>query len=203
MVWFILIWMTDSLSAVKYPIKDFPKEEFNGNSFFSNKHSGTFGCNIRILMNSIFCAGSFRSKTVSMEGHQIVMAVYGKFPYTDDEAFSAISKIIIEERKFWADPGSRYFFMMAISTDDKGNSGGTGYYNPFSIFPSSDVQLTNGILQTISHEYFHNRIGSGLKNPNPDETYKWFSEGFTDYYSLKLLNKTGVLSKADFISIGG
>lgn len=134
-----------------------------------------------------------------MEGHQIVMAVYGKFPYTDDDAFSSISKIIIEERKFWSDPGSNYFFTLAISTDDKGNYGGTGYYNSFCIFPSSDVQLTNGISQTISHEYFHNWIGSGLKNPNPDEAYKWFSEGFTDYYSLKLLNKIGVLSKADFI----
>jgi predicted metalloprotease with PDZ domain len=128
------------------------------------------------------------------------MAIYGKFSYTNEEAFSSISKIIMAERKFWSDPGSNYFFTLIMPTDDKGNYGGTAHFNSFSLFQSSDVQLNNGILQTISHEYFHNWIGSsGLKNPNPDEAYKWFSEGFTDYYSLKLLNKTGGITNADFI----
>jgi predicted metalloprotease with PDZ domain len=182
----------------KITYQGFAKEEFKGNSFFSNQRSGTFMSSIRELRNSFFCAGNFRSKTVIRQGHQIVMAVYGKFPYADEEAFSAVSKIILEERKFWADQGPRYYFTLTMSTDDKGSNGGTAHYNSFCLFQSGDLRLA-AVLQTISHEYFHNWIGSGLRNPDPDEAYKWFSEGFTDYYSLKLLHQSGGLRDTDFV----
>jgi predicted metalloprotease with PDZ domain len=183
----------------KISYKGFDKKIFLGNSLFSNKEKGSYKISLNDLVNSIFCAGDFRTRTISEGGKKITVAITGEFEHTDEEVFSSVGKIILGECKFWNDKESAYFFTLFMPTDDKGNSGGTAYYNSFAIFQSPDVKLADGILQTISHEYLHKWLGTTLMNPGPDESHKWFSEGFTDYYSLKILYTIGILSKDDYL----
>jgi predicted metalloprotease with PDZ domain len=70
------------------------------------------------------------------------------------------------------------------------------------MFQSTNLRIEQGFIPLISHEYFHTWIGGdqGLKMPAPDEIYKWFSEGFTDYYSFKLVKLMGTISNEDFLS---
>lgn len=177
----------------------FSKDDFIGNSFFANKKNGQLIVSLSNLLNSIFCAGDFRSKTIKIKGHQIVVALTGKPAFTDKEAFSSISRIILAERRFWNDAGPDYYFTTFLPLYDQGNTGGTAYYHAFSLFQSTDQGLSENLLPMIAHEYFHNWLGLGLKMPEPDEPYKWFSEGFTEYYSYKILWQTGIISKEDFL----
>jgi len=180
--------------------KRFNKDEFIGNSFYANKRDGRFTVSLSDLRNSIFCAGKFRSKTINLNGHQLVIALTGTPAFTDDKAFSSISRIILAERHFWNDAGPNYYFITFLPLYDQGNTGGTAYYHAFSLFQSAGLGIYGNLLPMIAHEYFHNWLGLGLKMPEPDEPYKWFSEGFTEYYSYKVLWQTGVFSKADFLS---
>ena len=178
--------------------KGFVKDDFIGNSFFSNKKEGSFTVSQDDLLNSIFCAGKFRSKTTIVNGHQLVVALTGKPAFSDKAVFSSIVKIILAERRFWNDAGPDYYLTIFLPLYDQGNTGGTAHYHAFSLFQSADLGLTGNLLPMIAHEYFHNWLGLGLKMPAPDEPYKWFSEGFTEYYSYRILYETGIISEKDF-----
>lgn len=178
----------------------FNKADFAGNSFYANKKDGGFTVSLGNLLNSIFCGGKFRSKTINIKGHQIIVALTGKPAFTDEEAFSSIARIILAERHFWNDAGPDYYLTTFLPLYDQGNTGGTAYYHAFSLFQSADEGISGNLLPMIAHEYFHNWLGLGLKMPEPDEPYKWFSEGFTEYYSYKVLLQTDIISQEEFLT---
>lgn len=172
----------------------FPEGSFVGNSFFSNAPHQSFATTLGNLRNGLFCVGDFRFKEVNFPNGRMIIAVTGKFTFDDDRLFSTVSSIIPAERQFWNDPGTPYFFTLLLPLYDRGSTGGTAHYNSFALYESTNLKMEQGLIETISHEYFHNWLGQGLKMPMPEEIYKWFQEGFTDYYSHKILLTTGVWS---------
>ncbi|SEA47354.1 Predicted metalloprotease, contains C-terminal PDZ domain [Arachidicoccus rhizosphaerae] len=177
----------------------FSKDDFFGNSFYANATDGKFTVSQESLLNAVFCAGKLRSRTTKVAGHQIVVALTGKLAFSDDTAFSSITNIIQAERRFWNEKGPEYYFTLFLPLYDQGNTGGTAHYHAFSLFQSVGLDLKSNLLPMIAHEYFHNWLGLGLKMPEPDEPYKWFSEGFTEYYSFKILFQSGLISKDEFL----
>jgi predicted metalloprotease with PDZ domain len=177
----------------------FSGDEFTGNSFFAGSKTKHFHTTLRNLLNSVFCSGSFRTKLVMLKGRKIAVAVAGKFKFTDDALFNSITRIIQVERQFWKTDGSKYFFVALLQMDDHGNNGGADHFQSFVLFQSPDLPMNEGFLPLISHEYFHNWIGTMLQMPQPSEKYKWFSEGFTDYYSLKLLLNSGLITSESYL----
>jgi len=184
--------------SCKLLYEGFAAGDFLGNSLFADKNSWEGTISLDELMNSIFCGGNFRHKTISLGRQKLTVAVCGQFTFSDETFYAAVEKIVMGERQFWNDAGPPYYFTLLMPTGDQESYGGTAYTNSFSIFQSPDVKLTGGTLQTISHEYFHSWLGRGLKMPAPQESYKWLSEGFTDYYSMKILFNAGIISKADY-----
>jgi len=184
----------------KISYKGFSSDDFIGNSFFSNDSTARFKTTLGNLRNGVFCGGKFRSKEIQLSNQKIVVAITGQYAFTDEDAYTNISKIMISEREFWKDKSAPYFFTVLLATKSPGNSGGTAHYNSFCLFQSSNIKLTEGVLYTMSHEYFHTWLGQGLKMPQPNELYKWFSEGFTDYYAYKMQYVTGLLSQSDFLN---
>ena len=51
-----------------------------------------------------------------------------------------------------------------------------------------------------NHELLHRWIGRTIINENEVEQY-WFSEGFTDYYTYKLMLRSGSIDAAEFVNI--
>jgi predicted metalloprotease with PDZ domain len=51
---------------------------------------------------------------------------------------------------------------------------------------------------TVAHELFHSWNGASLR-PEPYADLQWFSEGFTDYYAIRSLAKTGVVDEPLFL----
>jgi len=178
--------------------KGFSKNDFIGNSYFQGNSQKKFITTLKDLRNSIFCGGNYRHKEFTINKNKIVIALSGNFLFDDEDYFSAVSKIIIAEKKFWSDFSTPYFFTMLLPMEDKGNSGGTAHYNSFSAFQSNNLPLERGLEYIISHEFFHTWIGQGLRMPEPEELYKWFQEGFTDYYAYKNLRNIRLLTENAF-----
>jgi predicted metalloprotease with PDZ domain len=191
----------EKLLTCKISYKGFSSNDFIGNSYFSNDSTARFTTTLRDLRNSVFCGGNFRSKVIPIGNHKIVVAITGQYGFTDEEAYTSLSKIIIGEREFWKDKSVPYFFTVLLATQKPGSTGGTAFYNSFALFQSTNIKLSAGMLYTMSHEYFHTWLGSGLDVPQPFELYQWFSEGFTDYYSYKIQYVTGLLSRSDFLNL--
>jgi len=177
----------------------FPSGAFTGNSFFAGRPSGTFIATLAQLRNAIYCYGQYHDTTVLVHGNPVVIAIHGNFPFTDGQVYNAVSGIITAERDFWQDQQFPYFFISLHAMEGNNSSGGTGHYQSFTMFQSTDMPFTRDLTWLISHENFHTWLGERLKMPEPEELTKWFSEGFTDYYAYKIQKQVGILTAQGFV----
>jgi len=79
---------------------------------------------------------------------------------------------------------------MIPTIQERGSSfQGSGLTNSFAINATNNKYLeVEGLVYLFNHELQHNWIGSLIKNDAEEKQY-WFSEGFTDYYTIKNIAK--------------
>jgi len=98
-----------------------------------------------------------------------------------------LKNTLMAQRKFWNDHSQPYFSVTMIPIFEPNGSSwqGTGLTNSFALAASNNEYLeVQGLVYLLNHELQHNWIGLTIKNDNEEEQY-WFSEGFTDYYTMK------------------
>jgi predicted metalloprotease with PDZ domain len=112
--------------------------------------------------------------------------------YTDEHLFETLKKTISTQREFWQDNNFDYYTVIITPTITQTDS----LYKGQSIRGSSVangflIQSTNtpfnsflDISYIFNHEMMHDWIGGKISMKNGDLN-KWFSEGFTDYYTYK------------------
>ena len=116
--------------------------------------------------------------------------------------------ILAAERKFFG--RSQPWFLVSVRggvpKDPVINlGGGTGLTNSFAMFARADLDA--GSLEhreqfrlVLAHEYFHNWNGLTLRvaqKPGPtgdDASVYWFSEGVTEFYTLRTLRRLGLMT---------
>ena len=120
-----------------------------------------------------------------------------------DDAFA----ILGAERAFFHD--SQPWYLVSVHggarRDPKVNlGGGTGLTHSFAMFAKPDLDF--GVAEerehfrwVLSHEYFHQWNGltlrvASLPGRNDDDytSVYWFSEGFTEFYAMRLLTRAGL-----------
>ena len=68
---------------------------------------------------------------------------------------------------------------------------GMGLYRSFALMAAPGSELTDAFEHLFAHELFHHWNGGVLQAKQPDKLAYWFIEGFTDYYSLRILHESG------------
>ena len=53
------------------------------------------------------------------------------------------------------------------------------------------------LLRLLAHEHFHSWNGQRIALGPPQQDGSWFSEGFTDFYSARLLQRAGLIDDAE------
>jgi len=129
----------------------FPGGAFTGNSFFAGRPSGTFTATLAQLRNAIYCYGGYHDTTVQVHGNPVIIAIHGSFPFTDGLVYNAVTGIITAERDFWQDQQFPYFFISLHAMEGNNSSGGTGHYQSFTMFQSTDMPFTRDLTWRISH----------------------------------------------------
>lgn len=184
----------------------FPKEYTIQNSFGSNEpHQFIEQTSERKFHNAIFMGGDFRVHTIYIHTNKIAFAIRGNWEtFKDSTIITILKQTITTQRTLWKDHSQNYFSISIIPTEqEKGSSfQGTGLTNSFAMSASNNKYLeTQGLVYLFNHELQHNWIGTAIKNDNEEEQY-WFSEGFTEYYTIKNIAKNGIynLDKSYFIN---
>jgi len=156
------------------------------------------GLKIADLNSSIIVGGDFR--VLSVGGVRV--AIRGEWSFTDDALMHEAAEIIAGQRRFWNDAPEPYLVtVLSLVAPQQGwvSLGGTGLDDAFAFFatPSADAA---GITRTLAHEAMHTwipgRIG-GMPQENEALNY-WLSEGFTDFYTGRILVREGVWTPAQF-----
>ena len=165
-----------------------------------NRQSAAATLNDAQLQNCELFGGDFRIQTSSVAGHGISTVVRGQWSADDTQILSFVTRIVADERRFWNDYAFSNFFVTVFPTQEQlGSSGGTSLTNSFAMFFPPGTPFGDDIRHLVAHEQFHTWLpGKLFELMEPEANEYWFSEGFTDYYSYKVLAATGLLSPSHY-----
>lgn len=137
-------------------------------------------------------------------GADIRVATIGDYAFGDPAFVDLALKVIRTQREFWGDHGAPFLIAMAPLAPVSGHTslGGTGRSDAFALTVSQDVPL-DPLRHLLAHEYFHtwNPRQLGEQQEGAAEmTGKWFAEGFTEFYTWRLLLRAGLYTLEDFVA---
>lgn len=134
---------------------------------------------------------------------EIRVAMLGRYGFTDAAFVDMAERVIAAERGFWNEHGEDFTITLAplVAIPGSRSLGGTGRSDGFTILMSDDAPLPP-LRHLLAHEYFHtwnaDRLG-GQQDGAAEMRGKWFAEGFTEYYTWRLLLRSGLYELGDFV----
>ncbi|MBL4604911.1 MAG: hypothetical protein JKY02_04405 [Flavobacteriaceae bacterium] len=182
-------------------------EDFNlVNSFDTNNRKQKItDTNEHYFHSAIFTGGDYRPYILDIKGNKAVLGIRGDWEiFQDSTLVHVLEKTLNVQREFWKDHSQKYFAVTMTPTyQERGSSfQGSGLTNSFATSATNNEYLElKGLVYLFNHELQHNWIGLLIKNDNEEEQY-WFSEGFTDYYTIKNIAKNKIynLDESYFIN---
>ena len=153
------------------------------------------------LAATLLIAGDFRILRRDVAGRVLDVAIRGDWKFSDSAFADATARVVEAQRRFWNDLDFPHFLIALIPNNlDSGSSGGTGLDNAFALHGSRDFSVPGPAFNfLIAHEHLHTWIPHRLGTMGPDEAARyWFSEGFTNYLSHRLLLRTGLWKLEDY-----
>lgn len=182
--------------------KNFPANFKMANSFASDVSRLNIRTRLSSLKHAVYVGGDFRLKEVSVNGKPLVMALKGKWLFSDDEFYNTTKKVVEYQRDFWKDDDFPFFFVVLLpeAFQESGSAGGTALTNSFAMSMTPEMTLKDNVIPLLSHELFHTWNGGKIMQVNPEALRYWFSEGFTVYYSRLLNLRSGLIDLPQYVS---
>lgn len=173
--------------------EDFPENYTLTNSFGNNEVTQVIeNTSEEKFHTAVFVGGDFRVHEMDIKGKKVAFAIRGDWKvFKDSTIVEVLEKTVTAQRNFWKDHTQDYFAVTMIPTiQEKGSSfQGSGLTNSFATNASNNEYLeVEGLVYLFNHELQHNWTGLLIKNDDEEKQY-WFSEGFTDYYTIKNISK--------------
>ena len=156
-----------------------------------------------LMRNAVFLGGDYRLLERKIAGQPLIMAVRGKWPFDDDKFADTTATLVQAHRTFWNDFDFPYYLIALAPNRAQGSSnGGTGLHNTFTMHASDDFNVPGSQFDfLVGHEHLHTWIPDRIGAMGEDESNRyWFSEGFTNYLTHRLLLQSGVWSLPQYAS---
>jgi predicted metalloprotease with PDZ domain len=153
------------------------------------------------LKAGAYLAGEFQMVECHAGQHPIHIALRGNWPFSPDELTALIQQIFTSQRNFWNDNDFPHYLVSVIPIHTKNCTGGIALTNTFSLFLNSNYSkqdFLKRLAKLISHEHFHTWNGHKIWFSEPERSMYWFTEGFTEYYSVKLNYQHGITSQEEY-----
>jgi predicted metalloprotease with PDZ domain len=184
----------DASTPVRVSARGMPR----GWSFASDLEHG--GLTILDASTSVAVGGDFR--IVRGEDRNIRIAIRGQWGFTDADFAAKASRIIGGQRRFWNDEPEPYLItVIELTTPDPGriSVGGTGLGDAFAFFATANAPEST-ITRILAHEGLHTWIPGRIGGMPPEDEASdyWLSEGFTDFYTGRILVREGIWSPTEF-----
>lgn len=159
------------------------------------------------IYESVIVGGDFEIlRPLDRSATDLRLAVRGQeLGFDPQHLVDQLARVMAGQRAFWGDPAEPYLVtILPLTRPNPGwtSINGTALRDSFAYFvtPSPDENI---LMRGAAHETMHTWIPFrvGLPTDGPDEPLGyWISEGFTDFYTNRLLVRTGVWSATDFAS---
>ncbi len=163
------------------------------------------GLTVAGVLNSSTLAGlDVQKRVLDLKDGKLTVVWRGTFDSNLETTFDAFSRIVDFHHSLW-NSGSRDFTVTIVPLLETVGPRwvvGTGLGDGFAIWAASNVPM-DGFEYIFAHELLHewiNQRGKLAEHESLGQAEAWFIEGFTDYYTIKSLFKTGTWSKDQTIN---
>ncbi len=169
------------------------------------------------LLSSLFMAGNLHvHESLTPYGNVRIAMQKTDWNFSTD-AFTDLAKQIIQnEREYFSvskNPDAMPFLVSLVQIApgfDGVSINGTSLHNSFALFVSPKTKLyesdfgnpTTTVAFLLAHEMMHQWIGHELKtSEEPEALGYWFTEGFTDYFTLQLLYQAKLINLDGYVDL--
>lgn len=157
------------------------------------------GLTVERLWSSVMVGGDFR--VLRDPETNIRVAIRGTWSFTDADFMRDVSRIVGGQRAFFGDSASPFLVTVLHlgSPENWISIGGTGLGDAFAVFATPNGP-PDGITRTLAHESIHTWIPAQIGGmPEEGEAISyWLSEGFTDFYTYRLLVRDRIWTPQQF-----
>ena len=149
------------------------------------------------LMNAFYAAGTgWRLHTRRLASGKLHVLVRNLWVFTDEKFADQVARVVDTQRGFWGhEPEADQLFVLTSNRADGVRSAGVRVHRTAVLHAARDFRLDSGSFnELVGHENLHEWIPRRLGGTLPGRAglQTWFSEGFTDYYTHRLLLRSGV-----------
>lgn len=167
--------------------------------------ANTKGRKTEEMFDSVLVGGSDITliERPSPGGGLLRIAIHGKWDFDPKRVADLVEKIEVASASFWHEKGENFFVAMTpLDSHGATVQYGVGLGDAFSLWATRN-QDEESLRHILAHEHQHTwlptRVGGVRVGPDEPLDY-WLSEGFTDFYTLRLLLRSGVYSLDDFVA---
>jgi predicted metalloprotease with PDZ domain len=151
----------------------------------------------REFSSMFFAAGDFRLVALPSATGGMTIAAQGRWPFGDPAFARLVDALSRAETRFWERPAFPRTFVLLLPIDDAGTVAGTAFSAGLFAVSDSAADLKS-LGRLLAHELFHLWNGQRMTAAAHEVQYKWFTEGFTDYYADRIFHGIGQYSDADY-----
>jgi predicted metalloprotease with PDZ domain len=161
------------------------------------------------ILASVWMAGDFVLEQRDIDGRPLWVAVAGReWTFQPADLADLAARIVRAEREFFVDPDHPYYLITLIPVGQAASGsrslGGTGLTSSFSLAMLPDTSLGGdygramNVPALLAHEMFHDWNGHTILPADPEPLCYWFTEGFTDFYTRRLLYRSGLITLDEY-----
>lgn len=145
------------------------------------------------VLESISVGGDFRI----LQAGKLRIAIRGTWAFSDETFLKRLQPIIASHYRFWGDPETSFLVTVLplVSQPNLRSVGGTALRDAFAFLATANAEDAT-LTRTLAHEHLHAWIPPrlGMMPQENDAIDYWFSEGFTEFYTARLLARDGMWS---------
>lgn len=157
---------------------------------------------VATLRDCLMIGGEYRTTSRAIEELTIDFFIHGSYAFSDSQFVSAVERVLSAHNSFFGDyPLTRQTVVLVEGTPN--SSGGTVTPGVIAVYPDPTDSLkgeSSPTLRLISHEHFHVWAEKlRVSDDHAEGYYKWFTEGFADYYADLTLYRTQLADDSAFV----
>ncbi len=151
----------------------------------------------REFAGASFAAGDFRLVGTTGGAAPLTIEAQGQWRFTDPAVAQLVGALWRAESRFWGGPAFDHAFVLLLPSATSGAVAGTAFTAGFVAASDSTADLTD-LGRLLAHELFHLWNGQRMAATEVEARYKWFTEGFTDYYADRFFHQLGQYSDSTY-----
>ena len=146
--------------------------------------------------------GAVRAYRSTIAGGAFTILIRGHLSIDDSALVHGVRRVVDAERGFWRTP-SPPNYLVSIGVAPRGSFGGQQLANTFVANIDSTRPMDDKVLGLFAHELMHEWIGGGVLHASPaipDGSLSWFTEGFTEFATHRVMRAAGLLSDSAYVA---